>query len=217
MPSLTAELGRAVSNAHRSIVRVGWRFSRDVRIPHRNDFPYLLNYLGLAGEGAEVGTCKGIYAERILQAWHGKMLHCIDPWYDFTADGTYVDRDNVTQSEQDDRYAATQRRLAKFRGRHHLHRLTSADGSTLFGNRELDFVYIDAQHHYEAVCQDLECWFTKVRPGGMLAGHDYLDGQLLQGQYGVKRAVDEWAAARDLTVLVSEEPEFRSWFIRLRG
>jgi hypothetical protein len=217
MPSLTAELGRAVNNAHRSIVRASWRLGRGMRVPHRNDFPYLLNYFGLAGEGVEVGTCRGTYAHRLLSGWHGKMLHCVDPWRDFTAESNYVDRDNVTQAEQDQRYAETQRRLARFRGRHHLHRLTSLEGSTLFGNRELDFVYIDAQHHYEAVCEDLACWSPKVRPGGFLAGHDYLDQLRVEGQYGVKCAVDEWAAERGLPVWISEEPDFPSWFIHLPG
>ncbi len=215
MPSLTAELGRTVNNAHRSIIRASSALRRDIRIPHRNDFPFLLNYLGLSGEGVEVGTCKGIYAHRILSAWHGRMLYCIDPWRDFTADQQYVDRDNVTQSEQESRYAETQRRLAKFRGRHHLHRLTSQEGATLFGNRELDFVYIDAQHHYEAARNDLTCWTPRIKPGGILAGHDYLDELRPQGQYGVKRAVDEWAAAHQLPVWVSEEPDFPSWFVRL--
>ena len=83
MSSLTSELGRTVNNAHRSIVRASLRFARGVRVPHRNDFPFLLNYLRLSGEGAEVGTCKGIYAHRILSAWHGRMLYCIDPWRRF--------------------------------------------------------------------------------------------------------------------------------------
>ncbi len=37
-----------------------------------------------------------------------------------------------------------------------------------------DFVYLDACHCYDAVKRDIADWWPKVRPGGMLAGHDYL-------------------------------------------
>ena len=62
---------------------------------------------------------------------------------------------------------------------------------------------------------DLACWTPRIKPGGILAGHDYLDELRPQGQYGVKRTVDEWAAAHQLPVWVSEEPDFPSWFVRL--
>jgi len=34
------------------------------------------------------------------------------------------------------------------------------------------FVFIDADHRYEAVRADIRAWIGKVRPGGILAGHD---------------------------------------------
>jgi hypothetical protein len=37
----------------------------------------------------------------------------------------------------------------------------------------LDFVYLDGAHDYENVKGELEPWFERVRPGGILAGHDY--------------------------------------------
>ena len=58
----------------------------------------------------------------------------------------------------------------------------------------MDFVYIDARHDYESVLEDLNAWFHKVKPGGILAGHDYADGMLPQGDFGVKSAVDEFFA-----------------------
>lgn len=36
----------------------------------------------------------------------------------------------------------------------------------------LDFVFIDADHSYESVKEDINLWEPKVRPGGMVAGHD---------------------------------------------
>ena len=40
-------------------------------------------------------------------------------------------------------------------------------------NNSIDFVYIDAEHDYNSVKQDLSVWFPKVKIGGFLAGHDY--------------------------------------------
>lgn len=36
-----------------------------------------------------------------------------------------------------------------------------------------DMVFLDGDHRYNAVRQDIAHWITKVKPGGVLAGHDY--------------------------------------------
>ena len=53
---------------------------------------------------------------------------------------------------------------------------------------ELDFVFIDGEHGYEAAKADVEAWWPKVRSGGLLVGHDY-DRHRFPG---VCRAVDEF-------------------------
>lgn len=58
----------------------------------------------------------------------------------------------------------------------------------LYGDGSLDFVFLDADHSYEAVRLDIASWLPKVRPGGVLAGHDY--GSRI-GIDSVIRAVDE--------------------------
>eukprot|EP00913_Durusdinium_trenchii_P028263 g26492.t2 len=37
----------------------------------------------------------------------------------------------------------------------------------------VDFVFVDGSHAYEDVFLDLRVWWPKVRPGGVMAGHDY--------------------------------------------
>jgi predicted O-methyltransferase YrrM len=39
-------------------------------------------------------------------------------------------------------------------------------------DESLDFVFIDADHGYEAVKKDIEAWLPKVKPGGFVSGHD---------------------------------------------
>jgi hypothetical protein len=43
----------------------------------------------------------------------------------------------------------------------------------LFPDNSVDFVYIDAEHSREALLRDLRLWWPKVKPGGIIGGHDY--------------------------------------------
>ena len=40
-------------------------------------------------------------------------------------------------------------------------------------NESLDFVYIDGNHHFKYVAEDICGWSKKVRKGGIISGHDY--------------------------------------------
>ncbi len=62
----------------------------------------------------------------------------------------------------------------------------SWQASLCFMPKCLDLVMIDGDHTYAGCKKDVLDWLLKVRPGGILAGHDY------GNQYpGVKDAVDE--------------------------
>ena|SRR3972149_4271881 len=64
--------------------------------------------------------------------------------------------------------------------------LPSLDAAKLFEDNSIDLIFIDADHGYESVCQDIKVWLPKVKSNGILMGHDY-------DNYwpGVMRAVDE--------------------------
>lgn len=53
-----------------------------------------------------------------------------------------------------------------------LHRKDSLCASRLFPDQYFDFVFIDASHDYEHVKADIRLWQHKVKPTGILAGHD---------------------------------------------
>lgn len=56
-----------------------------------------------------------------------------------------------------------------------------------FSDGSIDFAFIDADHDYASVKADLNAWWPKIKPGGILAGHDYCSGWV-----GVSQAVDEF-------------------------
>ncbi len=58
----------------------------------------------------------------------------------------------------------------------------------LFQNKSIDFLFIDADHHYESVKTDLYNWMPKIKKGGIISGHDYAVG----GECGVIPAVNEF-------------------------
>ena len=45
--------------------------------------------------------------------------------------------------------------------------------SQTFLDNEIDILFIDANHSYEYVINDLNYWYPKVKSGGILSGHDY--------------------------------------------
>jgi tetratricopeptide (TPR) repeat protein len=179
----------------------------------RELLPHLLNKLGLTGIGVEVGVQEGNFSEHILQRWKGQLLYSIDPWRELPK-SKYADVANVSQAKQDELYRSTIRRLMPFGGRSVIWRLTSGEGAELIPDQTLDFCYLDADHSYEAVTEDIRFWYGKMKRGGILAGHDYIpDGEYPFGVFGVIRAVNDFVRDSHLRLFVSSEPKFPSWFI----
>lgn len=52
-------------------------------------------------------------------------------------------------------------------------RLTSTQASHLYEDESIDFAFIDADHTKEGFTADLDCWYPKIKKGGVLAGHDW--------------------------------------------
>jgi hypothetical protein len=94
-----------------------------------------------------------------------------------------------------------------------VHRKLSEEAVGAFPNDSLDFVYIDANHEFNAVLQDIRGWFPKVRPGGVLAGHDFLDGDLPEGSFGVKSAVSTFESEAGVRAHSTSERAWPSWYI----
>jgi hypothetical protein len=208
-PGVGAAARRAVA-----LARLTYR-SRHAVLPLRTELPFLLNRQGLTGCGVEVGVKRGEFSELLLDGWRGAHLVSVDPWR-AAPGGDYEDVANVEQEEHDRFHAETVARLARFGPRSSIWRETGEAAAARIPHHSLDFVYLDARHDYESVLSDLADWLDKVRPGGIFAGHDYLDGRYPEGEFGVKSAVDEFFAGRGLKVraTVGDGP-WRSWWVKL--
>ena len=51
--------------------------------------------------------------------------------------------------------------------------MTSEQAVNQIADQSLDFIFIDADHSFDAVMLDLEIWYPKIKTGGLVAGHDY--------------------------------------------
>lgn len=105
------------------------------------------------GLGAEIGVQTGYFSDKIGQFYTGKLL-CVDLW----------GNENL--------YFEAQELLADT-NKFDLLRGDSLTIARFIPDNSLDFVYIDANHYKGPVIEDIIAWYYKVRPGGIIAGHDY--------------------------------------------
>jgi hypothetical protein len=133
--------------------------------------------------GVEIGVAFGGHAESILMETSVEKLYGVDPYRHLVG---YHDPMNLPQEEFDELFKFTLARLARFGNRYEHIREISKNAATQIG--DVDFAYIDADHSYMGVWNDLRLWFPKVRPGGVIGGHDYDHPNFA----GVRGAIDEF-------------------------
>lgn len=138
----------------------------------RAHLPALCRELGFT-KGAEIGVWRGAFSASFCQVNPKLHMLCVDPWLSYPA---WQDTKNALEPEAQERLMAESYRDA-------VARLTplnctivrkfSAKAVRDVPDRSLDFVFIDGNHVYDAVLEDLTLWAPKVRSGGWIGGHDF--------------------------------------------
>ena len=133
----------------------------------------------------EVGSAEGNSALSFLSV--GMTLTCVDPYIP-----GYDEYDG--QSKEDKCLAAydifQKNILAKHKHVKHIKK-TSEEAVSEFDDKSLDFVYIDGNHRYEHVKNDLLRWKEKIKDGGYIGGHDLERVQVSNKIKEVKKAIVE--------------------------
>ena len=132
----------------------------------RADLASLFAELGYTS-GAEIGVERGLYTEELCKANPQATIYAIDAWEAYSG---Y--REHVSQGKLDNFYQDTKERMASYPGCKII-RAYSKDAAAQFKPESLDWVYIDANHDFVQVVNDISVWSRRVRPGGIVAGHDY--------------------------------------------
>jgi len=183
------------------------------------------------GKGIEIGTFKGEFSKKIVENWGG-TLYMVDVWKPLPNE-EYLDSSNHGNFEKQI-YVEAMNNINGFEDRAIMIRASSEIASTIFEDYSLDFVYIDANHAYDYVVRDIELWFPKVKKGGYLCGHDYIDMdwyndpnfcengkdkhiyssnfQFYHGVFGVNPAVDEFCEKYKYDFQITNE-WFGTWWL----
>ena len=153
---------------------------------------------------AEIGVYRGRFAGCLRTNWPAAELYLIDPWRHLPNMARQNGRmhkaggsPEANQAIWDIIYAEVQGLFAND-PHTHLIRATSAEAAPGVADESLDVIHIDGDHSYEAVCEDITLWLPKLRPGGMLCGHDYAESGRRRTLFKVKPAVDDMLGAANI-------------------
>ena len=113
--------------------------------------------------GAEIGVAEGIYSKILFDNIPGLKLHAIDIWKNYPG---YAELQNPEET-----YIEAKKRL-KNQDCNFIKKF-SMDAVSDFADNSLDFVFIDGGHDFKNVACDISEWSKKVKPGGIVFGHDY--------------------------------------------
>lgn len=175
----------------------------------REQFPELLRNLGYE-TGAEIGVAAGEHAEFLLKNWPGSLL-LVDCWQkqDWAI---HCDSEALTTDEgHEQNYQHALDRMRPFGTRAAFVRKFSIAAASSIREGSLDFVYLDANHSYKAVCADLLAWYPRVKSGGLMSGHDFVDSG---NPFGVKSAVLEFIADLPVDLYVAPNEDWKTWYWR---
>jgi len=147
-------------------------------IRQRGHLGSLLKTLNFTGVGVEVGTQQGDYSGEILRGWKRAGLYIqVDLWQ---PQQNYHDLANVNQASQNANMLTACGVLETEKKKGRVREVAqcknySTECSKMIPDDSLDFVYIDARHDRKGVLADLAAYWPKVRDGGLIAGHDYIE------------------------------------------
>lgn len=133
--------------------------------------------------GAEIGVFAGQFSEILCQNIPELKLYCIDAWKVYGGYRDYKFEKTLTKA-----YETAKARLIPYDVR--IIQQFSMNAVKEFADESLDFVYIDGNHDYKYVRQDIGAWTRKVKLGGIVSGDDYCVTSA--GDTGVIRAVHDF-------------------------
>lgn len=150
--------------------------------------------------GVWLGKSACYMAEKLKETESNNKFYCLDH---FMGEINATDQQNIVKQNQGNVYNLFMENMNK----------AGVDGYFLpikdfaqnaaykFSDQTFDFIFLDAEHLYGCVTNDLNTWYPKLKKGGIFAGHDY------RGE--VKKAVDDFFGAKNINVIGSGS----SWII----
>jgi hypothetical protein len=155
----------------------------------------------------EVGSWAGRsacqMAVNIINSEKNIKFDCVDTWEGSEDGAEHKSMDVVKEGKLYDLFLKNTKRV-----KHVVNpiRKPSVEAAKLYEDQSLDFVFLDADHSYKSVTEDLNAWFPKLKPGAIFAGHDFNNPL-----FGVREAVENFFTEKglpfDLCGVFWEDPE----------
>jgi cephalosporin hydroxylase len=158
----------------------------------------------------EIGSFKGgssvFMAVEIINSGKNIKFDCVDLWNDFWDNDLKELNSNIVYLNMYETFLNNIKPVS-----HIINpiRSDSHSAASLYDDNSLNFLYIDANHHYDYIKKDLQLWYPKMKKGGIFAGHDFINNEKCQ----VQRAVEEFCRIYKLNVNLEEGG---SWLIDVK-
>lgn len=193
---------------------LGRAWNRSMRRPRES----FLEILPKGSVGAEFGVFKGLYTREILRVVQPERLHLVDPYRtiygehfgwssDHTEQMTLKTRDAHDSAQAIVREHDTNG-VCEFHIEDDLVFLESVEDGYF------DWVYVDTSHTYEHTKRELALLDAKVKPNGLISGHDWREDPSHR-DHGVYLAVSEFCDSHGWEIVAIDRR--RQWCIRRRG
>ena len=140
----------------------------------------------------EIGCDVGDTTQFLLDSNPNLSLIGVDPYVN------YVDWNGNNLNEREVVYQRFKERLKGYKNRFDLLREYSDDAVERVLDNFFDLIFIDGLHEYDQLTKDCANYYSKLKEGGIFAGHDY------NAIEGVRRAADEFAAKVGKEIQITE-------------
>lgn len=153
--------------------------------------------------GVEFGGFTDIYAEDILK--NNGEIWLLDLW-ETEGNDFYFSK---YKGQVEAGYEIVKQKYGND-NRFHIVKGSSFEKHNEFEDNFFDWIYLDADHSYEAVKKDIENWYSKLKVGGIISGHDFdvRPNQERAELFGVSKAVIEFFGSN---FILTDEDFYKSW------
>lgn len=130
---------------------------------------------------AEIGVADGSFSKKIIEITQPIKLHLIDKWNTKRYSDAMLEE---LKKELDGKISSN--KVVINQG-------DSIQVASVFPDDYFDWIYIDTSHTYDHSLEELKAYSRKVKQKGIIAGHDYIKGNFVEGsRYGVQEAVHQF-------------------------
>jgi GT2 family glycosyltransferase/predicted O-methyltransferase YrrM len=162
------------------------------------DFCIKIPNNGIAIEvGSWMGSSAIFFAECIKESGKNIKFYCVDIWDDSFDHPAFDSAKNIAKKINTNLIGLFEMNVKKYNCDKIINAIKGDSNYSVdkFEDNSIDLVFIDADHSYEAVKNDITLWWNKLKVGGIMAGHDYF-----WSADGVKKAVDEFFTNKNIKI-----------------